>query len=143
VLLSRSSDALFLVQDFGTDTQAVAESGLLKYIYWALQTGIAFLLVYQVKKSEIRDVTFSGNVMNLIAIAILPFIIGLINALIYGDFQISAVVALFGRLFFTLCEITLISIILRGQANLLTLAIGIALVMDRIRVVYASVSPSL
>ncbi len=143
ILLFRSSDANFLIQDFGTDTQAVSEIGFTRYVYWVIQTVLSVLLVIQISRNDVEGGGFADRIMVILTVVILPFMIGIINALVYGGFQVSAIIALFGRIFFTLCEISLISIILRRQANAVTLLIGLVLLADRLRVIYVSVNPQI
>ena len=122
-----------LLQDFGIAGSGEAQGGLWKYLYWIANGAIVLIIRHQVL-AAIRGVPkFPYGYASAIVSFAMPLAYSVCVMLVFANFHIPTATSMVIRLLFTSMELGLIITALRGQANLLTAAVAVAMFVDRAR----------
>jgi len=122
----------FILQDHGVDTSASPVGGPAKYAYW-LANGAMVLVI----RRQLLDAAGPRRFGFLYAGALGSFVAPLLYALtlfmVFTGFAVPALTSMVIRLLFTVMELSLAVVMLRGRATWLTVLVTVAMIADRVR----------
>jgi hypothetical protein len=131
----------FLLDDYGFNLHVKTASGFWKDLYWLLLG----LIMLKIRADLITSVTgmekFAYYYCLMIASFAMPMMYGVCVVLVAVNFAFPALTSIPIRLFFTVTELAMVIIALRGRVNYATVFISIFMLADRLRLAVESSEP--
>lgn len=121
-----------LMEDFGVNLSAFPAGGLVKYAYWVLNGGLVLVIRHQLLNAA-GSRQFAFVYAGTLGSFVLPMLYAVCLVLVFTDFYIPALTSMVIRLLFTSMELAIIIVVFRRRANLVTLAVTLVMVADRVR----------
>jgi hypothetical protein len=130
-----TDDVRFFLGSYGVNLHAKAIGGLNKDLYWLLNGIIALKIRNDVLRALVGISRFAFCYATALASIAIPMMYAVCVTLVLFDFATPALTSIMIRLFFTVTELGMILIALRGRGNISTALIATFMLIDRIRVV--------
>lgn len=139
VLVIHYSTALgFLLQDFGFDRSAEPIGGALKYAYWALLGGLILSLRHVMVERMDAPRPFGFAYASVIASGAMPALYTLCAILVFTNFYIPALTTLAERLLYSVIELALVILMLRGRGGWVVWMTAVVMIAVQARLLIAT-----
>jgi hypothetical protein len=136
--LNRLGDTLLWeLRDYSIDISASPTTGLWKDAYWLFNGAAVLVLRRQVLGAIEGARPFALAWATGLVCGVLPALYSACFILATTGFAIPAVTSIAIRLLYTSMELALLIIALRGRMNLITVALAVAMMADRLRLLAA------
>jgi len=132
LMLGHDQTLRLALRDYGVNTSAEAIGGLWKYAYWFLNGALVLVIRRQlIFAAGARQ--FGFLYATTIGSFAMPLLYALCFTLVFTDFHIPAITSMIIRLLFTTMELSLVVVVFRGRANLITVGVAAVMAVDRLR----------